>query len=68
MGSSQSVPNHIFLVDAWASVDQPEYQVEECLNYIFLIDSSAFVDLIQWCLSESDVNQRLNYIFLIDPC
>ena len=68
MDSSQSVPNYIFLFDASASVDQPEYQEEECLNYIFLIDSSAFVDLIQWCLSESDVNQRLNYIFLIDPC
>ena len=68
MDSSQSVPNYIFLFDASASVDQPEYQEEECLNYIFLIDSSAFVDLIQWGLSESQVNQRLNYIFLIDPC
>ena len=62
------VPDHIFLIDASASVDQPEYQVAKCLmNYIFLIDSSAFVDRIQWGLSESLVNQRLNYIFLIDP-
>ena len=62
------MPNHIFLVDAWASVDQPDYQVAKCLNYIFLIDFSAIVDRIQWGLSESQVNQRLNYIFLIDPC